>query len=100
VPEGLLLVWPDLSQSYLEAQRSEPVTVRALKRLRKSLLNAGWHVQDSGGALVYEYTWRNEGVVIGQVSGVVITMIEALIDPSQPINPHLVRIDVSAGPGT
>jgi hypothetical protein len=100
VPEGLLLVWPDLFRSYLEAQGSEPATVRALKRLRQSLLDAGWQLQDSGGILVHEYAWRNEGAVIGQMSGVVITMIEGLIDPSQPINPHLVRIDVSAGPGT
>jgi hypothetical protein len=50
--------------------------------------------------MVHEYAWRNEGVVIGQVSGVVVTMVEGLIDHSQPINPHLVRIDVSAGPGT
>jgi hypothetical protein len=98
VPEGLLLVWPDLFQSYLEAQGSDPSTVRALKRLRQSLLNAGWHLHDSGGILVHEYAWRSEGAVIGQVSGVVVTMIEGLIDPSRPINPHLVRIDVSPGP--
>jgi hypothetical protein len=100
VPEGLLLVWPDLFKSYLETQGSEPVTVRALKRLRQSLINAGWHLQDSGGVLVHAYAWRNEGAVIGQLSGVVITMVEGLIDPSLPINPHLVRIDVSTGPGT
>jgi hypothetical protein len=100
VPEGLLLAWPDLFRSYLEAQGSEPATLRALKRLRQSLLAAGWHLQDSGGVMVHEYAWRNEGVVIGQVSGVVVTMVEGLIDHSQPINPHLVRIDVSAGPGT
>ena len=100
VPEGLLLVWPDLFRSYLEAQGSEPATVRALKRLRQSLLDAGWHLQDSGGVLIHEYAWRNEGAVLGQVSGVVVTMIEGLIDPSLPINSHLVRIDVSAGPGT
>jgi hypothetical protein len=100
VPEGLLLVWPDLFQSYLEAQGSEPSTVRSLKRLRQSLVDAGWHLQNSGGILVHEYAWHNEGAVIGQVSGVVVTMIEGLIDRSLPINPHLLRIDVSAGPGT
>jgi len=98
LPEGLLLVWPDLFRSYLEAQGSEPATVRALKRLRQSLVDAGWRLQDSGGILVHEYAWRSEGAVIGQVSGVVVTMIEGLIDPSRPINPHLVRIDVSPGP--
>jgi hypothetical protein len=100
VPEGLLLVWPDLFQSYLEAQGSQPSTVRALKRLRQSLVDAGWHLQDSGGILAHEYAWHNEGAVIGQVSGVVITLVEGLIDHSLPINPYLVRIDVSAGPGT
>jgi hypothetical protein len=99
-PEGLLLVWPDLFQSHLEAQGSELSTVRELKRLRQSLPAAGWHLEDSGGVLIHEYAWRNEDVVIGQMSGVVITMVEGLIDPSLPINPHLVRIDVSAGPGT
>jgi hypothetical protein len=100
VPEGLLLVWPDLFQSHLEAQCSELSTVRELKRLRQSLPAAGWHLEDSGGVLTHEYAWRNEDVVIGQMSGVVITMIEGLIDPALPINPRLARIDVSAGPGT
>jgi hypothetical protein len=96
VREGWLLVWPDLFQHFLETHGSLPATPRSLKRLRQALLDAGWRLQDSGGSLVHEYAWRHEGALIGQLSGVVFSATEGLIEPTPPTNPHLVRIKVSS----
>ena len=96
VPEGLLLVWPDLFRSFLEAQSAQPVTARALKRLRQSLFEAGWHRQGKGGIVVHDYVWRRDGSVVGQVSGVVVTVAERLIDPTPPVHPELERIIATA----
>ena len=96
VSEGLLLVWPDLFRSFLEGQSAKPVTVRALKRLRKSLFEAGWHLQGKGGIVVHDYIWRREGSVVGQVSGIVVTVADRLIDPLTPVHPALERMIASA----
>lgn len=96
VPEGLLLVWPDLFRSFLEVQSAEPVTARALKRLRQSLFEAGWHLQGKGGIVVHDYVWRRDGSVVGQVSGVVVTVAERLMDPLPPVRPDLERIIATA----
>lgn len=96
VREGWLLVWPDLFQHFLETHGSLPATPRSLKRLRQALLDAGWRLQDSGGSLVHEYAWRHEGALIGQLSGIVFSAIEGLIEPTAPTNPHLVRIKASS----
>jgi hypothetical protein len=96
VPEGLLLVWPDLFRSFLEAQSAQPVTARALKRLRQSLFEAGWHLQGKGGVVVHDYVWRRDGSVVEQVSGVVVTVAERLMAPLPPVHPELERIIATA----
>ena len=96
VPEGLLLVWPGLFRSFLDAPSAQPVTARALKRLRQSLFEAGWHLQGKGGIVVHEYVWRRDGSVVEQVSGVVVTVAERLMAPVPPVHPELERIIATA----
>ncbi len=42
--------------------------------------------------MVHDYVWRRDGSVVGQVSGVVVTVAERLIDPTPQVHPDLERM--------
>jgi hypothetical protein len=95
VPDGLLLVWPDAFQAFLASQ-GVPVSGRALKRLRQSVFETGWHLCGAGGIVVHNYGWRVGSGAGDTVSGIVIVEAGRLLDPLPPLNPGLTRIERTA----
>jgi hypothetical protein len=93
VPDGLLLVWPDAFQAFLASQVAGPVSGRALKRLRQSVFESGWHLCGAGGIVVHDYGWRDGSGACDTVSGVVIVEAGRVLDRLPPINPGLTRIE-------
>jgi hypothetical protein len=96
VPQGLLLVWPDAFRAFLASQGAGPVSGRALKRLRQSVFELGWHLSGAGGIVVHDYGWRDGSGAGDTVSGVVIVEAVRVLDRLPPINPGLTRIERTA----
>lgn len=97
VPEGLLLVSPDIFRSFLAWQGDDANSQEALKRLQRSVLKAGWHLVGADGASVLGYAWTKNGKSTATVHGIVIEQPQRVLDPLPPINPRLVRIAVAGG---
>ncbi len=93
VPEGVLLVWPDAFRAFLASQGAGPVSGRALKRLRQSVFDTGWHLCGAGGIVVHDYGWREGSGAGDTVSGVVIVQPGRVLDPLPPLKPGLTRIE-------
>jgi hypothetical protein len=93
VAEGLLLVWPGAFRWFLDARGGGSASGDALKKLRQSVLEAGWHLPADDAAGLHFYAWREGGKPERSLRGVVISRAERLIDPLTPVSPKLVRID-------
>ena len=93
VPDGVLLIWPDAFRAFLTSRPGDAVSGRALKRLRHSVFETGWHLRGAGGIVVHDYGWRDSGGAGDTVSGVVIVEADRVFDPLPPLNPSLVRIE-------
>jgi hypothetical protein len=92
VPEGLLLVWPGAFRWFLDARVGGSASGDALKKLRQSVLEAGWHLPADDVADLHFYAWREGGKQERALRGVVISRAERLIDPLTPVSAKLVRI--------
>jgi len=92
VPEGLLLVWPGAFRWFLDARGGGSASGDALKKLRQSVLEAGWHLPADDVASLHFYAWREGGTPERSLRGIVISRAERLIDPLPPVSPKLVRI--------
>jgi hypothetical protein len=92
VPEGLLLVWPGAFRWFLDARGGGSASGDALKKLRQSVLDAGWHLPADDVAGLHLFVWREAGKPERSLRGVVISRAERLIDPLTPVSPKLVRI--------
>ena len=93
VPDGLLLVWPGAFRCFLDAWGMGSASGDVLKKLRKSVLDAGWHLPADDVAGLHLFVWREGGKPERSLRGVVISRAERLIDPPTPVSPKLVRID-------
>lgn len=92
VAEGLLLVWPGAFRWFLDGRGGGSASGDALKKLRQSVLDAGWHLLADDVAGLHFYAWREAGKPEHALRGVVISRAERLIDPLPPVSPKLVRI--------
>ena len=95
VPEGLLLVSPGIFRSFLAWQGADANFEESLKRLQRSVLKAGWHLDGADGANVLGYAWTKNGKATARLHGIVIEQPQRLLDPLPPINSRLVRIAVA-----
>ena len=92
VPEGLLLVWPGAFRWFLDARGGGSASGNALKKLRQSVLDAGWHLPADDVSGLHLFVWREGGKQERSLRGVVISRAERLIDPLTPVSAKLVRI--------
>jgi len=101
VPEGMLLVSPQIFRDYAmqcgEHTQRGPATfaegdTESGKAIQLQVLRAGWHVRGRKRSNILSYQVMRGDDPVSRLSGVVIRNPERFVTPVPPVNPMLIRL--------